>query len=279
VRARLGLAGDQRRDNDTATFVVRIGPGPLLITEIQFHPAAGEGEWVEVRARGNQSVSPASFRLADRQQAGGVPQDGHGDLAPGDYAVLVQNRPAFMARFPALDSARVWRVSPWSSLNNTDDESGVADLVVLREVDGTPVETMSYSAAAVPAGFPLERSIGDVWVAAAVPGGTPLAPPRVVPEAGGGFEIEPRRLARAGGGRLRWTLPWPRARVTLELYDLAGRRRATLLSDALVPGRGEREWNPGDQTPGVYLLVMSARPEEGGDPRVIQRPVQIGAAP
>ena len=277
LRARLSLAGDQRGDNDTASFVIRIGPGPLAVTEIQFHPAAGEGEWVEVCACAGERVGLPGFRLGDRRPAAGAPQEGRGDLEPGDYAVLVQDRPAFMARFPALDSARVWRVSPWSSLNNSDDPSGVADRVVLEEADGTPVETVPYSAAAAPAGFPLERSPGDVWVAAPDPGGTPLAPPRKVPEARGGFEVEPRRLT-SRGGQLRWTLPWSRARLTLELYDLAGRRRATLLSDVLVPGRGERSWSPGDQRPGVYLLVMNARPEGGGEPWVIERPVQIGAS-
>ena len=49
------LPGDESPANDADSLLVRVGPGPLETTEIQFHPVAGEGEWVEVR---NRSVAP-----------------------------------------------------------------------------------------------------------------------------------------------------------------------------------------------------------------------------
>ena len=277
LHATVVTPGDGRAANDSARISVRVGPGPLEITEIQFHPAAGEGEWVEVRPRGTDPIGLADVRLSDRSGAVGSPLGG-AEPPPAGYAVLVQTRAAFLAHYPALDSMRVWSVAPWPSLNNHDDATGVADVVILRERDGTPIESVPYSAAAVPAGYTLERALGDVWIPAAVSAGTPLEPPRAVPEASGGFDVEPRRMTGSDrSGQLRWSLPWPRARVRCELYDLAGRRRGTPLPETMLPGRGERRWDASGQSPGVYLVVLRARPDDGGEELVLQRPIQIGA--
>jgi len=271
------LDGDERPANDADSIRVRVGPGPLAITEIQFHPAAGEGEWVEVLNRSAFSHQAADFRLSDRQQVDGVPGSGAAPLAAGQYAVLVQNRVAFLTRYPAVDSSRVWSVEPWPSLNNNDDEHRVADVVTLREADGTLVDRVPYSAAETGPGIPLERGAGDLWAAAPEASGTPLGPPRVVPAVAGGLEVEPRRLtAAAGTGRIRWTVPWPRARVALDLYDLAGRHRATLLAETLVSGRGERLLSSGDLDAGLYVIVLSARPESGDGVFTARRAVRVG---
>src|SRR5207249_1966560 len=50
ISARVTLAGDQAPENDADTILVRVGAGPLEITEIQFHPGAGEGEWGGTRS-------------------------------------------------------------------------------------------------------------------------------------------------------------------------------------------------------------------------------------
>src|SRR5262245_16111110 len=49
LAASVRLVGDEASANDSDTLLVRVGAGPLQLTEIQFHPAASEGEWVEVR--------------------------------------------------------------------------------------------------------------------------------------------------------------------------------------------------------------------------------------
>ena len=61
-------------------------------------------------------------------------------------------------------------------------------------------------------------------------------------------------------------LPWPRARLGVEVFDLAGRRVSSEAA-RLVSGRGERrlEGLPG---PGLYLVALHAVEESG--PGVIQ---------
>lgn len=273
VRARLG--GDERAENDLDSLRVRVGPGPLELTEVQFHPAAGEGEWVEVRNRSGEPLDLAAFRLADRRGGLGTPAGGTSPLAAESLAVLAQDRTALMARLGRLDPARVWQVSPWSSLNNSDDSSGVADIVNLREADGTACDHLDYSAAGVPSGATLERHEGERWTPSAEPGGTPLAPPRALAPIGGRFEILPRRLRPGlGTARIGWALPWPRARIAIEVWDLDGRRVSVILPETAVGARGERSWSPAAPA-GLYLVVLRARAEEGDGALTSTLPVRV----
>ena len=109
------------------TLLARVGPGPLEVTEIQFHPAAGEGEWVEVRNRSHEPLPLDAFRLGDRSGATSKVEGGE-PLAPDSLAVLAQDPAALLLAHPALDASRVRRVSPWSALNNSDDATGVAEI-------------------------------------------------------------------------------------------------------------------------------------------------------
>jgi len=264
LRVAVVVPGDESRANDADSLLVRAGPGPLELTEIQFHPAAGEGEWVEVR---NRSVAPldlAGFTVSDRGGARGTPAGGEGALEPESLAVLAQDRAALLGALSALDARRVWSAGPWPSLNNSNDSTGFADAVVLREADGTPCQRVAYSAAGVPAGVPLEWRDGGWWPASD-PAGTPLRPPHTRERLARRFECAPRRLREGGAATLAWDLPWPRARISLELYDMAGRRVARPLEEFPAPARGERLWSAGAAAPGLYVTLARARPDGSGE--------------
>ncbi len=285
LRLRARLAGDASAVNDADSLSIRVGPGPLEVTEIQFHPAQGEGEWVEVRNRSVAPLALADFTVGDRRGAPGLPVGGSGPLAAESLAVLAQDRLALLARFPALDASRVWQVKPWSSLNNSDDSTGIADVVTLLESDGTPCERVPYSASGVPSGVPLERRADGGWSPATDPLGGPLAPPRALPPLAVRFLVSPRRLGAVGAGgatvaRIGWDLPWPRGRIVIELYDLAGRRVAQVLNETAVPSRGERSWSAAGLAPGLYLFALLARAEGGGGSLTATQPVRIeGSTP
>jgi hypothetical protein len=264
LRVAAALPGDEAPANDADSLLVRAGPGPLELTEIQFHPVAGEGEWVEVRNRSEAPLDLAAFTLADRGSARGTPAEGTGALAPESLAVLAQDRAALRRAFPGLDSSRVWRAAPWASLNNSDDSTGFADAVVLRERDGTPCQRVAYSAAGVPAGVPLEWRDGGWWPDSD-PAGTPLRPPRSLAALPRRFACAPRRLRAGGTASLAWDLPWSRAYVSLELYDLAGRPVARPLEEFAAPARGVRAWSAGAVAPGLYVALARARPDGNGE--------------
>ncbi len=258
----VALVGDESPSNDVDTLRARVGPGPLEISEIQFHPAASEGEWVEVRNRTREALALDGFRLGDRSGAASR-ADAGATLAPESLAVLAQDPTALLLAHPSLDPARVRRVAPWSALNNTDDATGVADVVTLSEADGVPVERVAYSAGGVASGATLEQADGN-WRPSPSPGGTPLTPPRQLPPTPGGFRADPRRV-RAGGETVKfaWELPWPNARVTLELYDLEGHRTRRLAGPVDSGVRGERPVLLESLAPGIYLAVLRAESVEG----------------
>jgi Lamin Tail Domain len=257
---RATLSGDARPANDADTLLARIGPGALEITEIQFHPAAGEGEWIEVRAADAAGAALEAFTLSDRGLHPGTPQSAL--QLPGDsLALLVQDRAALLARYPLIDATRVVEVKPWSALNNTDDSTGIADVVSLRERDGTPCDRVAYSAHGVPAGVPLEL-VNGTWKVDSAPAGTPLAPPQWPAPIAGRFELVPRRLKFGENPRLIWSLPWTRCRISIDAFDLAGRRVGHALeSDAGPRGVRSIDFLPG---PGLYVFALDARATDGG---------------
>jgi hypothetical protein len=263
--ARAITAGDERAGDDADTLAIRVGPGPLEITEIQFHPAQGEGEWVEVRARGPESAALAEFTLSDRSGSPAALPAGAPVLESGGYALLCQNRTALLAKFPALDPARLVQVSPWNALNNSDGDTGTADAVVLRGADGLPCDRVEYSAHGIPSGEPIE--LGPLgWGLDSDAAGTPLFPPRELPPLAGRFSVTPRRVTAGTVPMLGWMLPWPRARLTVEVFDLAG-RRVSRDAGRLVSARGQASLSmlPG---PGIYLVAFHAVAESG--PGVIE---------
>jgi hypothetical protein len=278
--ARAELAGDERPANNSDSAWVRVGKGPLEITEIQYHPAHGEGEWVEVRCRETTPCDLASFRISDRGAALGVPDPDAPALAPESLAVFAEDRVALLAFSGGLDPERVVAVKPWASLNNSNDTSGVADAVVIRERDGTRSDRVDYSATGVPAGVPLERD-GDRWGPSSDPVGTPARPPHVLPPLSSRFEITPRRIRPgADGSRLAWALPWPRAWVSVEAYDLEGRRVARLLTEEGARGRAERKVRLDGMPAGLYVVVLRAKSEEGSASVTVSRAMRIeGEAP
>jgi hypothetical protein len=255
-----------------------VGPGPLEITEIQFHPAHGEGEWVEIRNRSRDLLALDAFTFSDRGGTRGRIPVG-APLPPESLAVLAQDRAALLASFPALDSTRVRQPSPWASLNNSNDASGTADAVVLREADGVPCARYDYSASGVPAAIPIERNASGDWEPSGDPLGSPLRPPHALADLAGRFDVSPRRIGGATPAtRLSWSLPWRRARVGAELYALSGSRVGAVLNESVLPGRGEREWKAAGIGPGIYVLVFQARPEGGGEGLQVARVIRIEEA-
>ena len=205
LRVQVQLPGDERAANDSDSLRVRIGPGPLEITEIQFHPALGEGEWVEVRAR-EALVDVHGFTLTDRGGTRGRIESA-GLLARGDYALFVQDRAALLAALPALAAERVFALAPWPSLNDRDTKDGSADALALRDSAALLSDAVTYAAAGVPAGVTLEKRDG-IWQSAPGAPGTPLAGPSESPPGVVAFTLTPARIAVAGDAlQVAWTLP------------------------------------------------------------------------
>ncbi len=275
LRAQLTVAGDEAPDNDADSLRVRAGPGPLALTEIQFHPAEDEGEWVEVLNRSGEAIDPLAFTISDRGatrgRVGGTPAA----LPPDSLALFAQDRAALLVHHPELDPGRVWAVSPWAALNDRDDSTGVADAVVLREDDGTPCDRFDYSSSGAAKGVTVEKRADGSWGPGLAPGGTPLSPPRPPPTGALRLSGRPRRVQAGQAVELSWTLPWATAQVTIELYDLAGRRLAIPLPIRDAQATGSQTWRVDDVPAGLYLLALRASDPARAEVLTATQPLRV----
>jgi hypothetical protein len=277
VIARIDLAGDEARANDSDSILFRVGPGPIEVTEIQFHPRAGEGEWVEVANRSGVPIDLDAFALSDRTGAAAPPRprESAGPLEPDSLAVLAQHRNDLLLRYPGIDAQRVWEVAPWSALNNSNDASGIADAVVVRDADGVLSDRVDYSSAGVPDGVPIEKRRGGWWPALQA-AGSPLLPPLTPPPLRGHFQLTPRRIATARQSvSIQWDVIWPRATASLSVYDLAGRLVARPFEGVQIPARGQRNWSPAALRAGVYILALEIEPADRTERLVATQPLRI----
>ena len=79
---------------------------------------------------------------------------------------------------------------------------------------------------------------------------------------------------------VRCSLPWTRASVAVDAYDLAGSLAAHILPERSVAGRGAATWTAGDLAPGLYVLVLRARAVPAGEWLTATRSLRIdGVSP
>ncbi len=253
----LALAGDEQPERAVDSLRVRTGAGPLALTEVQYHPAHEEGEWIEARNASGGPLDVHGWTLTDRSGTRGV-ADASAPCPPDSLLLLAQDPTRLAARYPGLDTARVVRVHPWPALNNSDGKDGIADGVTLRDADGLPSDAMSYSAAGVADGVPLERDPDGRWRASLDPNGSPLAPEAEPTPIRGRFALARARLPSGTANvHVAWSLPWA-ARVRVDAYELDGGWAGELLDDSDAPARGERDLAVAGLSPGLHVLVLHA---------------------
>ena len=156
----------------------------LRITEINYRPATGGVEFIELRNTGTQSINLSGVKFAAGQPfaIAGVPPTAYAFgtelLAPGEYITVTDNVAGFRQRYG--NGPRLGPVWTSGSLSNSGEE------IILLDPDGNAIHSFSYSplapwpAAANGGGSSLEviavngdYDAGTNWRASALPGGTP----------------------------------------------------------------------------------------------------------
>jgi hypothetical protein len=277
--------------NDRVTAPVQVGPGALLVNEVEAAPHDGP-EWVEVVNASGGALAPFDWTLEDatgrRAVVAPAPADGSlGLVAPDSLAVLTSDPQALLALCPELLPDRVFGCVPWPALNNTGADGAPADRVVVRAPDGRVSDAVDLPDAD-PAGASYERraltspsASPATWGASAVEGGTPGRANSIGADAlPGGVGLS---AAAEGAWPLRnrpalltYRTAFERARVTLAVYDLRGRPVRRLLDDALAPGAAGVAWAGDDAAgkpvpPGLYVAGLTASDADGVAPPVRAR--------
>jgi hypothetical protein len=272
---------------DPLTIQLRVGRTPVVVSEIQYDPAPGEGEWVEICNLSAEEIDLTGWRLRDASGRTTLISPGPATLSPGACALLAEDAPGLRARWPDLPAdAILARSGSWPGLNNSVvRELGYADEVVLIDADAVVADYVRYSPGGLDGGgITLERWIEDgrlveprLLIACPSAGGaTPgLAGGLSVSDSPRGEWLEPQPSPfipdDEGGARLcSVRVPAPAGgagRLSAAIYSLAGRHVATLCAAAQVHGPSVLLWDGRDsagrrQPTGLYLvridLVASA---------------------
>jgi hypothetical protein len=276
---------------------VRVGRGRVWISEVQYDPAAGEGEWVELTSAAGEPIDLAGWQIADASGRVTPIATKPFPIAPGGFVLVAESAAALRLRYPELPvDAIAPRGGSWPSLNNSvDRELGYADQVLLLDAEGGPVDYVRYAPGDLDGdGVSLERWIERgrlVDPRALVPcpariGCTPGAAGWVPSGAGNPVDLEPRPFFpdRADGPRLcRITLPGPRGepqQVTVDVFSLAGERVATLVAGASANGPVVLAWDgcraDGRPLPtGIYLVRAALHAGASGETRRVVRSIAL----
>lgn len=130
----------------------RAVPGDVVVNEIMAAPPTGGTEYVEYYNRSNKTFNLSDFRFNDNTGTPRVLTTQPLALAPGGYAVVVQNLAAFQAAYPGVTAVQA---PSWPALNND------ADAAVLKFVNSadttTVIDSVAYTSPPAPSGRSYER--------------------------------------------------------------------------------------------------------------------------
>lgn len=281
-----------------ASFLLHaaLGAAPrLLLNELMIRPVGGGTEWIELQNAGDAAALLAGVTLEDaRGRPARLAADGI-VLEPGEFLVVAANRARFLDAWLGVDGTRVVGVTGgWPTLNDSDGAAGYADLVVLRDSDGSPLDSVAYFETwLAPPGQSLERidPAGDSRLAANwspagdVSGATPLRANSLAPRPDGGdrgalsVPATPVDPARGEPALVTWRLPAP-SQLSLELFDLSGRSCRLLRPLGDAPPVGRVVWDGRDDVgrrlvDGVYIVVLESRTEGERASRVWRQPLAL----
>lgn len=278
----------------SALMVLLTGPR-LVVNELMVRPISGGTEWVEILNAGDAPAPLSGLTLEDaRRRPARLALEAR-QLEPGGYLIVAANRSRFLDAWIGLDPESVVGViGGWPTLNDSDGDAGPADVVVLRDGAGSPLDSLAYFAGwLAPPGQSLERidpngsaTLPANWSPALdVAGATPLRANSLAPRPDGddrgALSVPPAPVDPAGGvpALVTWRLATPSA-LSLEMFDLGGRSCRLLRPLADAPPVGRVVWDGRDDAgrrcvDGVYVVVLEARAEGSRLSRVWRRPLAL----
>ncbi len=260
---------------DTLRVPLRVGPGPVALSEIMPRPQQGEPEWIELIGR-DDDVDLSGWSIADATRTphaiAGAPR-----LRAGEFLLLSADPQRLRERRalpPAVTCTGV--AEGWPSLNNTAGAGAdVIDEILLLDRAGAAVDYLAYDARLLrEAGRSIERGLFDgdspaPWFPAPgnpTPGRANLSAAVAPPRAGLLVTPNPFTPDADGDGDVLHVLlhvQQPAGPLAAEVLDLGGERVLALGQD---DGGGTlRQWlwdgrdAAGRPAPvGAYVVVVRA---------------------
>jgi hypothetical protein len=250
----------------------------VVINEFVARPAAGEGEWLELRNTGTAPVNLAGWAVADgtdrARELGDPPV-----LAPGALLLVAARPESLRVHYALADSVLVVRPATWPVLNDRDGEGGdPADRLRLLDPAGAAADSVVYFEAWLPPqdGRSLERvaveARGDdpgAWAwSEDVRGATPGRPNSLhAAENPDAVLSGPERVTPGTGAAVfSYRVPGPGS-LELRLVDREGGDVALLREPGPAAATGTWVWGASAPRPpraGLYLLCLLWRGATAG---------------
>lgn len=263
---------DSIDEPDTDSEVELLPPiTPILIDEIMHSPdtKAGQTEWVELFNPSPQTANLGRWRIEDASGRSGEIEE-NTRIVGGGFLVLAKSKSDFQAQYPA--GIEVVEIK-LPSLNNSGDTITLYDFAN-RQIDRvTYVDSGSIrgrSLERVQVSLPSDQATN--WqLSIDLAGGTPGRLNSRSQKATGKprLTIAPTPFnPQVSETTIRYEAPTD-ARITLQIFDSAGRMVLVLLEEREAGGRQSVKWNgrdeDGKRVPvGVYIcqLIVSGNPKK-----------------
>jgi len=249
----------------------------LAINEVLFHPRPGGVEFVELYNRSSKMLNLKNWRFA-LEKSGSYYRDKvifHENqlVAPGDFIVLSSNPFTLKGDYPISDETSFRRFADMPPLSNTGSTIVILgdDNQIIDRLEYT--EDMHHALIRDPQGVSLERIAFDAptaeqsnWHSAASTssGATPGMMNSHWSEnlnTSIDITVEPRVFAPDQSGQINFTtiaisLDDPGIFCNMEVFDPSGRKIKKILDGALIPSRGEYQWDGTDHA-GKWVSIGS----------------------
>ena len=275
VTVRVGWSEDQINDNNMLSRSIQISwsRGSVLLSEFMPYPwdirtaSSSVAEYFEFYNSGENTIDLAGWTISDQNTAvrRSIPPGYF--LPPGEYFVIAGD--SSVLNFPDLAPSQTWITAKFPSLSNSEDA------VYLYDPTGRSIDSLFYNSTwPIIQGIAMERISFDNsnramnWRASvAAAGGTPGQPNSVIlHEKLDKLGIKPTADVFSPDGDgiddeigIQYLLPFPSAKVTIEIYDLVGRliyRLATNLETAasgVIYWDGASDYSPKARV-GIYIV-------------------------
>ena len=112
--------------------------GPVIISEVHYHPARGDSEFIELYNAGQTPVDLAGYQIPDGNPFSAFTVPGPFTLQPGAYGLLVANQAEFLNHYGQHLAPQI--IAQWGD----GQLSNNGEIITVRDADGAVVTSFSY---------------------------------------------------------------------------------------------------------------------------------------
>jgi hypothetical protein len=263
---------DSSNDSQIRQLTIESEISPVVINEIMYRPVSGQPEWIELFNHGNTDINLDQWSLADFRDTVKI-ASGQQYIRTGDYLVLTGD--SVFLEIHAVGPEQVVIISSFPSLNNDFDDLFIYS-PSFRVIDHV-LYSDSWMRRDTEPGTSLERinplissSLPDNWGASVDSrGSTPATRNSIYlakPEPDILINIQPNPFSPDGDGfedhsLIQITLPFATGYVSIDIYDITGRKIKTIADYQPVGSSDTFIWDGRDYNGrmgriGIYILLV-----------------------